>query len=436
MSRPPAIQVENVWKTFLVPEQRIDTLKERAVRPFRKVSHRRFDALKGVSFEVLDGEFFGIVGQNGSGKSTLLKIMASIYKADRGVVRVAGRVAPFIELGVGFNPEFTANENIEINGVLLGLTRREARARADRIIDFAELADFRDLKIKNYSSGMMVRLAFAIMVEADADIMLIDEVLAVGDAGFAQKCVDVFRARKRAGRTVVLVTHDMLTVQSMCDRALVLDGGEVRYLGDPDEAARHYLRINFQRPGQDASDSSPDTDHADGAGSSLQATLPQQDLVTLVRARLGRDRPQRNLEVGDPLDAEIVLRAQRELCNPLFGIQLFNDDGVLLLRPPRWRLENHEETPQVQPGTELVIRFSTQNVLSPGRYHLDCWVASDLGRNELAVQALRPLSFVVFGMAERGPVLNLDCSCSAALVPSVKANGSSQSAPPVDATTQ
>src|SRR5207248_2346562 len=205
-----------------------DSFKERATHPFTRIHYRRLEALRSISFEIHQGEFFGIVGRNGSGKSTLLKILASIYRADAGRVRMAGRLAPFIELGVGFNPELTARENVVLNGVLMGLTRREAVRRLDSMIDFAELQEFTDLKLKNYSSGMMVRLAFAVMVQADADIMLIDEVLAVGDAAFAQKCMDVFRARRLAGKTVVLVTHDMATVQSLRDRALLIHDGQTR----------------------------------------------------------------------------------------------------------------------------------------------------------------------------------------------------------------
>ena len=180
---PVVIEVRGVDKTFRVPERRVDTLKERATHPFSRLDHRELRALRDISFDIHKGEFFGIVGQNGSGKSTLLKILASIYRADAGTIRMAGRLAPFIELGVGFNPELTARENSVINGVLMGLSKREARRRLDAVLDFAELEEFVDLKLKNYSSGMMVRLAFAVMVQADADIMLIDEVLAVGDFG-------------------------------------------------------------------------------------------------------------------------------------------------------------------------------------------------------------------------------------------------------------
>src|SRR5918999_1830516 len=200
--RPVVIEVREVAKAFRIPQHRIDTLKERALHPLARSDHRELRALRGVTFDVHAGEFFGIVGRNGSGKSTLLKIMSSIYRADGGRIRMAGRLAPFIELGVGLNPELTSRENVVLNGVMMGLGRREAQRRLDAVLDFAELREFTDLKLKNYSSGMMVRLAFAVMVEADADIMLVDEVLAVGDAAFAQKCMDVFREKREAGRHV------------------------------------------------------------------------------------------------------------------------------------------------------------------------------------------------------------------------------------------
>src|SRR5437764_927521 len=243
---PVAIEVRNVEKAFQIPSHRVDSLRERVTHPLMRLQSTTLQALKGISFDVREGEFFGILGRNGSGKSTLLKIMASIYRADSGRVRMAGRVAPFIELGVGVNPDLTARENAVLNGVMMGLTRREAQRRIGAVIEFAELEEFGELKLKNYSSGMMVRFAFAVMVQADADIMLIDEVLAVGDASFAQKCMDVFHERKAAGKTIVLVTHDMATVQSMCHRAMLLEGGEVKYVGEPDATALRYYRLNFE----------------------------------------------------------------------------------------------------------------------------------------------------------------------------------------------
>ena len=202
----------------------------------------------GSSFDIHQGEFFGIVGRNGSGKSTLLKILASIYKADAGTIRMAGRLAPFIELGVGFNPDLTARENVTLNGVMMGLSQREARRRLDAVLDFAELEEFVDLKLKNYSSGMLVRLAFSVMIQAEADILLIDEVLAVGDAAFQQKCRDVFADMKDGGRTIVLVTHDMTAVQRYCHRAMLLDEGERPLHRRPGGGRRRqYLRMNFEK---------------------------------------------------------------------------------------------------------------------------------------------------------------------------------------------
>src|SRR4051794_38747439 len=231
----------------MIPTHRVDSLKERVVRPFAAPDYRELRALDGISFDVHRGEFFGIVGRNGSGKSTLLKLLASIYRLDEGTIRMAGRLAPFIELGVGFNVELSARENVVLNGVMMGLTPRETRRRLDAVIEFAELEEFVDLKLKNYSSGMLVRLAFSLMLQVDADVLLIDEVLAVGDASFQQKCADAFRAMKERGKTIVLVTHAMSTVEEYCHRAMLIDGGKIRQIGDPAETGREYLKMNFER---------------------------------------------------------------------------------------------------------------------------------------------------------------------------------------------
>lgn len=239
------ILVEDLEKTFRIPREQFTHIKERVLHPFRTVESDELHVLKGVSFDVGAGEMFGIVGRNGSGKSTLLKCMAGIYRVDAGSVHVAGLLCPFIELGVGFNPELNALDNVRINAVMLGMSPREARARFDAIIDFAELADFKDLRLKNYSSGMQVRLAFAVLAESGADVMLIDEVLAVGDIAFQQKCMDFFREKRAEGRTVVLVTHAMDQVEALCDRALLLHEGRVDLLGDPHEVGQAYIRRSF-----------------------------------------------------------------------------------------------------------------------------------------------------------------------------------------------
>ncbi len=322
------LEARHISKTFRIPEQKVDTLKERATHPFAKNSYRMLRALKDVSFDVHRGEFFGIVGRNGSGKSTLLKIMAGIYSADAGKVRMAGRMAPFIELGVGFNPELSARENVALNGVLMGLGRREARRRLDSVIDFAELHDFIDLKVKNYSSGMMVRLAFAIMIQADPDIMLIDEVLAVGDAAFGQKCMDVFYQRRAAGKTIVLVTHDMSTVASLCHRAMVIQDGEVQHVGEPEETAIRYYRLNFAqevpRVGQLHEDGKPAAERE--VTVDLNARLVHARLIDEAGSSLT------NIEQGQPLVLDVVFEAARELVDPIFVLHIRNVDGTRRVR--------------------------------------------------------------------------------------------------------
>src|SRR5579875_3752616 len=250
--RPPPIVVDSVFKTFRLPKERISTLKERALHPFRRVEVERLTALRDVSFLVRRGEFFGIVGRNGSGKSTLLKCIAGIYAVDRGAVYLNGRTSTFIELGVGFNPDLPARDNVILNGTMLGLSPKEARRRFERIIEFAELEEFVDLKLKNYSSGMMVRLAFSVMIQVDADILLIDEILAVGDAAFQQKCYEEFERLRKEGVTVLFVTHDMGAVQRFCDRALLLERGRAIELGDPQEVSRRYLELNFSQAAREA----------------------------------------------------------------------------------------------------------------------------------------------------------------------------------------
>jgi ABC-type polysaccharide/polyol phosphate transport system ATPase subunit/ABC-type polysaccharide/polyol phosphate export permease len=241
--RPSAdaiVACEGVWKTFRLPYDRPYTLKQRVLHPHRSRAARRLDALRDVTFGIEPGEFFGVIGRNGSGKSTLLKCLAGIYTPNRGEVIVKSRVSPFIELGVGFNPELTALDNVVVNASLLGIPPSVARQRFPAIIRFAELEEFVDLKLKNYSSGMFVRLGFAAAIQADADIYLVDEVLAVGDAHFQEKCFEVFRRMKQTGKTVIFVTHGLDTVAEFCDRALLLERGQVAAIGHPADVIQTY----------------------------------------------------------------------------------------------------------------------------------------------------------------------------------------------------
>ena len=247
MAREPAIFAERLGKVFRVPLDRRSSLKQHAVNLFRSGRYTTFEALKDINLSIQPGEFFGVIGQNGSGKSTLLKILAGIYTPSRGRVHVNGRLSPFIELGVGFNPELTARDNVYLNGAILGLTRNEVVAQFDDIIAFAELEQFVEQKLKNFSSGMLVRLAFSVAIRAHADVLLIDEVLAVGDANFQQKCYDVFRRLKAEQRTIVFVSHDLASIKEFSDRVLVLDRGLQLGIFSPANAIARYSELNEQR---------------------------------------------------------------------------------------------------------------------------------------------------------------------------------------------
>lgn len=235
------IAVRNLHKTFRLPHERYPGAKQFFVNFFnRKRGFEEQQVINNVSFEIRKGEFFGIVGRNGSGKSTLLKLLAGIYTPDSGDVQINGSLTPFIELGVGFNPELTGRENIYMNGALLGFSRKEMEEMYDEIVTFAELEKFMDQKLKNYSSGMQVRLAFSIAIRARADILLIDEVLAVGDLDFQKKCRNYFFDLKKTGKTVIIVTHDMLAVRTFCTRVAMLSSGELIKIGSPEEIASLY----------------------------------------------------------------------------------------------------------------------------------------------------------------------------------------------------
>ena len=244
-TKTPAVLVDGVSKSFAIPQEAMHTLKERAVHPLRRTTYDHMRALSEVSFAVPRGSFYGIVGRNGSGKSTMLKCLAGIYRVDKGRIYVDGRLSTFIELGVGFNPDLAARDNVLLNAAMMGLSSKEAKFRFDSIIDFAELHEFIDLKIKNYSSGMLVRLAFSVMIHVDAEIMLIDEVLAVGDASFQKKSNEEFRRIKKSNATVLFVTHDMAAVVEFCDEALILERGHVAEMGGVMDVSDRYMELNF-----------------------------------------------------------------------------------------------------------------------------------------------------------------------------------------------
>lgn len=241
---PVAISVKNVHKSFKLPTERAWGLKQAIFNRLKGIKgYKELKVLNGINFDIHQNEFVGIVGRNGSGKSTLLKTLAKIYFPEQGSVEISGTLIPFIELGVGFNPDLTARENVYLNGALLGFSNKEMDAMYDEIVDFAELREFMDQKLKNFSSGMQVRLAFSIAIRAKGNILLLDEVLAVGDAAFQQKCTNYFESLKENHQTVVLVTHSMENVRRFCTRAILLDDGKIVKDGDPNKIADAYLKL-------------------------------------------------------------------------------------------------------------------------------------------------------------------------------------------------
>jgi ABC-type polysaccharide/polyol phosphate transport system ATPase subunit len=361
-----AITAQEISKTFRITH-RPATLKETVLHPFRRNPVEILDALKDVSFEVAKGEFFGIIGANGSGKSTLLKIIAGIYRPNAGQIRVEGRLSPFIELGVGFNPELAARDNVVINCALLGLTRREALRRFDRIIEFAELERFVDMKLKNYSSGMQVRLAFSTAIQVDADILLLDEVLAVGDASFQEKCFETFRLMQEEGRTIVLVTHNLEIVERFCDRAMLIDSGEQLTVDEPAAVLKAYRSemrpSSLRRAGEERPHGGRP---GEGSAEVLDAWI--------------EDSSGRRVETcrqGEPIRVCARVAFHNPMRKPEFAFGLRNERGEEVISASTgW---DGIETRDFEPGEHGRIALALDNVLSVGRYTIGASVAYQYG---------------------------------------------------------
>ena len=397
-ARIPAVVVDGVSKTFELPHERVHTLKERALHPLRRTQTDTLHALRDVTFDVAPGEFFGVVGRNGSGKSTLLKCLAGIYATDSGQIHLHGRLSAFIELGVGFNMDLPARDNVIINATMLGLSSRVARRRFDAVVDFAELGEFVDLKLKNYSSGMLVRLAFAVMIQVDADILLIDEVLAVGDAAFQQKCFDEFVRIRDAGKTILLVTHDMAAVHRFCDRAMLLERGRVVEVGDPDTVSNRYLEINFSELARD--DAAHEREPAslermgDGDAEILEAWFEDE--------AGGRAA---TVPSGGRCAFAARVRFVRAVEDPLFGVVLQNDQrDTILAASTLWS----NPTPgRFEAGQEITFGVTFENLLVPGRYHATPAVARQGSGIAWIDRRERMAALLVSGVARTDAVVDL-----------------------------
>lgn len=344
------IKVENVVKNFKLPHDKYNSLKGRLIH-FGSRGYEVQHALKGLSFEVKKGEFFGIVGRNGSGKSTLLKMLAGIYEPTRGTIAVEGRLTPFIELGVGFNPELSGRDNVYLNGALLGFSRKQVDGMYRSIVEFAELEKFMDQKLKNYSSGMQVRLAFSIAVKADSDILLLDEVLAVGDAEFQKKCFDYFRSLKRNKKTVVFISHDMNAVKEYCDRAILINDGKIAVSGNTEKVAQAYTRL--------FSESAKNTTVVQGTRWGT-GDMTIKALTTAV--------------TPDTITVSMECSAHKDVEEPIFGLTIHNPVGMKVYESnTKWK---HVDTGTMKAGSTHRVTWTIDNVFTNGEHLISPAIAT------------------------------------------------------------
>ena len=353
------VEISELTKSFKIPLEASSGVKQQLINILKgRKGYRVFTPLKDISFTINEGDFFGIVGRNGSGKSTLLKTIAGIYTPNSGNVKVHGSLVPFIELGVGFNPELTGRENIFLNGALLGFSHEEMESMYSAIVEFAELEDFMEERLKNYSSGMQVRLAFSIAIRAHADILLLDEVLAVGDEAFQKKCYSYFDKLKREKRTVILITHDMAAVERFCTKAVFIEDGHVKMIGKPYRIAAAYSRSNSQN-----------YDRTTGLNSDNEGTVP---FKIVLRGTDGKEKTMYDFEETMTVDLSWQQKGVKHV-----GVAIFRENGEYVYGPNTYQ----EKTSAIK---DQSARYTVKLNLNEGRYFIK---AGLMGANDTKVIA-------------------------------------------------
>lgn len=347
MSKNVAVKVNHVSKSFKLPFDSQNSLKGRIIN-LGKRGYKMQKTLQDVNFEVFEGEFLGIVGRNGSGKSTLLKLIAGIYQPTRGSIDVLGRLTPFIELGVGFSPELSGRDNVYLNGALLGFSRPEMDAMYDEIVEFAELSEYMDQKLKNYSSGMQVRLAFSIAIKVSTDVLVLDEVLAVGDAAFQQKCFDYFMNLKKQKKTVILVTHDMGAVRQYCDRAIMIEAGKIAQEGSPERVALAYQQLFIKEI--------EDQHERDNIGGERWGSGEVRTTSTSVKV------------TRDIVTIETHYLCNKSVENPVFGLSIYSPGDIGLIDANTYQVE--KKTGDISPGQTISLVWEIPNIFTKGRYRI------------------------------------------------------------------
>lgn len=386
-----AIVVKGVSKRFVIPHDKSTTLKGAFINFFHRSGSEIFDALSDISFEVKKGEFFGIIGRNGSGKSTLLKILAGIYVPNKGSIKIKGRISPFLELGIGFNPELSGRDNIYLNGTVLGLTKKQIDEKFDSIVAFSELERFIDQKLKNYSSGMSVRLAFSVAVHANRDILLMDEVLAVGDMNFQSKCLKEFIKYKEQGKTVILVTHDIDTVQKYCDRVMLIRNGKIEKIGNPEEVGNEYIHQNmsdeekriFDEEKRKLKDKEKELEKLRGKEGQEEEKETQKEEqkiaeITEVKFLDENEKEKRVFKTGDFLKIVMFFKFNKASIKPLFGISIINGVGNIIYGTNNYKRKSEIEL--VKEGDRGSAEFVFQKIaLLEGEYKVNVAIAENSG---------------------------------------------------------
>lgn len=363
MADEVAIRVENVSKDFVLPHEKVQSIKGMftgLAKGRRNKTTEAQHALKDISFEVKKGEFFGIVGRNGSGKSTLLKILAGIYQPTSGKVTTRGKLVPFIELGVGFNPELTGRENVYLNGAMLGFSEQEVNAMYEDIVSFAELERFMDQKLKNYSSGMQVRLAFSVAIRANADILLVDEVLAVGDADFQRKCFGYFKQLKKNKKTVIFVTHDMNSVREYCDRAIMIEKSLIVAAGSADKIASKYTRMFIEEANKKDSGTSKDDDSDRWGSGEIQITSAKTSVK------------------DQKIKVKVEAKVNNNLDRVIYGLHILGPDGKEITAMNN-RMIHVPDVEHLIKGKNVEFTWDVLNVFNEGDYSLTLTLVDSSG---------------------------------------------------------
>lgn len=364
------IKVDSVSKTFKLPHEKKSSIKGAFVGLFSgKRTFEKQQVLNDVSFEIRKGEFFGIVGKNGSGKSTLLKLLAGIYSPNIGSIQINGSLTPFIELGVGFNPELTGRENVFLNGALLGFNRNEVNKIYDDIVEFAELEKFMDQKLKNYSSGMQVRLAFSIAIQARSEILLIDEVLAVGDAAFQSKCFDYFYKLKKEGATVVFVSHDRSSLERFCDRGILINNGQMIESGAIDKVLKKYTDIVLDELSKEEKRNRKNNE-------SLQITSVVLEIKNVMT--LGSDdTKQSKFEYGESVKISYDIFIKEDVEDPIFGVTVWQENVERAVIATNTLIDGKRNIGKYKKGEIINFEIEIPGILNDGLYSIEPAIANN-----------------------------------------------------------